>query len=116
MAEQLTFSTFTFVTPNHKPRATLDERFAAFIDANPWVVGEFLRRTWVYKNAGKRVSAKMLIEVMRSEWLLTTNDDGSGFAIDNSFGSRLARLLVQTDPRLEGTFEMRVLRTEKVAA
>lgn len=88
---------------------TIDERFAAFDAANPWVYAalEKLTADWLY-TGHKRVGMKMLTEVLR--WQYARQTTGSDFKLDNSLTSRYARKLVAEHPEWAGAIEMRKLR------
>jgi hypothetical protein len=57
----------------------------------------------------KRLSIKMLFEVLRWEHLLTTTDPD--FKMNNNYHSRYARLLMDRNPTLRGVFETRELHS-----
>jgi hypothetical protein len=98
---------FTFAEPTYKKHWTIDERYAAFIGANPWLLPELARRARAFRDAGYRCSAKGLIEGLRSEWILTRGEKPN---LNNSMTSRLARDLVAQYPDLDGVFQFRALK------
>jgi hypothetical protein len=90
---------------------TIDEKFRAFNDANPWVADELEKLADVeYRNGDGRIGIKYLIEVLR--WNYRRATTGQPFRIDNDFTSRYARLLVDRRPEFADLFETRTLRRE----
>jgi hypothetical protein len=89
---------------------TIDEAFAVFHEANPWVYKALVRLARRYLTTGRtRIGAKALFEVLRWEWSMATVDDE--FKLNNNFTSRYARLIMATEPDLADVFEVRELRT-----
>jgi hypothetical protein len=104
-----------FATPAPQPGATLDERFAAYHRANPWIARRLEEMTAELVDAGRtRVGIGMLFEVLRWESLRTTT--GDPFKLNNSFRSRYARLLIERRPEWADLFELRRLADDKPAA
>lgn len=86
-------------------RASIEERFAAFHAENPHVFAELLHlaREWLDKGA-TYVSIKALWEACR----VSLRAHGPGeYKLDNSFTASFARLLIETEPRLEGVIRLR---------
>lgn len=91
---------------------TLDQRFEMFHVCNPWVAERLLAMTRALVERGRtRVGLKMLVETIRWEHHMTTNDPTSDFKLNNSLVSRYARLLMAEHPELDGVFETRELRS-----
>jgi hypothetical protein len=91
-------------------RETLDDRFHAFHAENPHVYAALREKALELVAAGrKRLSIKMLFEVLRWEHLLTTTDPD--FKLNNNYHSRYARLLMDRNPTLRGVFETRELHS-----
>lgn len=90
----------------------LELAFQEWIRQNPHVV-EHLRKLsleW-YRAGHDRCAIAMLVEVAR--WRDGLRSQGDPWAINNSFRSRLARLILATTPELPTKFfTMRSLRTE----
>lgn len=109
LPEQLAFP--DLVVPELPREATLDERFCAFCRANPHVYDHLRRNALELVRTGhKRISIKMLIEVLR--WsALRTRDAHSDYRINNSYSSRFARLLAASEPELADAFETRELKS-----
>ena len=93
----------------HDADASIQERFEAFHEANPWVLDAFIKLTedWVARGR-KRVGMKMLAEIVRWEYGRQTK--GDEFRLNNSFTSRYSRLLAEKRPDLAPVFETRALR------
>lgn len=88
----------------------LDARFKAFVDQNPGVVKLFTAFAVEAKMAGRtRIGAKAIAERCRWEVAITTQ--GDTFKINNSYVSRLARLVAQERPDLAPLFETRRLKS-----
>jgi hypothetical protein len=95
---------------NHK-REPIDTRFWRWIAKNPIIVELFLKFAREVRQAGLgRYSISALTERVR--WEVNIAYSGRDeFKISNDYRSRLARLLMQMDPILEGFFELRPLRS-----
>jgi hypothetical protein len=90
---------------------TIDDKFRAFHDANPWLADELEKLADVeYRHGDGRIGIKYLIEVLR--WNYRRATTGQPFRIDNDFTSRYARLLVDRRPEFANLFETRTLRRE----
>ena len=99
------------VEPVYEPEATLGERYEAWIGANPHVLTVLAGLALDEVDHGAtRLSIGHLVEVARWHHLMATSRDG-GFAINNSFRSRLARDLMTRNRALDGLFETRQLHT-----
>ena len=90
--------------------ATLDERFAAFIAANPHALRYFRDLALPILANGRRTSAKALVDMARYSHAAFA-PVGSEFKIDNSIVSRLSRALMDEFPELAGVFTTRELRS-----
>lgn len=88
---------------------TIEEAFWRFHEANPHVYARLVRlaRDLVAKGR-KRLGIKMLFEVLRWHHLSTCHDD-SPFLLDNNFHSYYSRLIMASEPDLDGIFELRKL-------
>lgn len=95
-----------------EPR-TIDERFADFHAANPWVATALERLTadYLQKNPDRLVGMKMLFEVLR--WQYDRQTTGDPFKVNNDFTSRYARLLIDRRPEWAAVFRTRELRTRE---
>lgn len=99
----------TLVAPACARGASLQERFEAFHQANPWVLVELERMTGELVAAGRgRVGIGMLFEVLR--WEHHRRTTGVEFKLNNSHRSRYVRLIVERHPEWRDVFELRGLR------
>jgi hypothetical protein len=100
----------TAPVPRERERPTIQERFEAFDAAHPDVYATFALMAGQLRAAGKtRIGAKRILEVIRYEHD-TSGKDTSGWKINNSFSSRFARKLIQSDPTYAPYFETRELK------
>ena len=89
-----------------------EERFQAFLRANPDVYAEFKRRALALHRRGWRhFGAKAIIEAMRYESAISAATPDEPFKLNNSHTSRLVRLAIAECPELRGFFELRELRS-----
>ena len=96
------------VTVSHARGATLAEQFAAFHDANPHVYGALRRLALgMVRRGRRRIGMKMLFEVLRWQYAMSTTDAGSEFKLNNNYTSFYARLLAENEAELAGVFELR---------
>ena len=109
-AAQLELSLSPLVTPDYAPEATIQERYEAWRDANPWVVPAIARLLdeWS-EHGGRRVGVKAACEWLRRDYQRLTRDY-QGFAVNNSYSSRLARDLIARYPHLAAVIETRQLK------
>ena len=96
------------VEPVYVPGLTLDERFAVWHALNPHVADRLrVMALELVAHGRDRIGMKMLVEVLRwQQWIDTI---GAPYVINNSYVSRLARLLMDTTPELRDVFETRAL-------
>ena len=87
----------------------LDERFIEFVHENPWVMRRLTELAFEWKRRGfDHFSMDMLFHQLRIErWTADGNDQ---FKLNNSYTSRAARLLMQTNPELSDFFATRQLK------
>jgi hypothetical protein len=91
-------------------RQTIEERFLEFHTQNLHVYEALRDVALRLKRAGwKHYGLKAMWEGLRFMRALTTTADD--FKLNNDFTSRYARLLMQSEPELEGFFEVRELRS-----
>lgn len=100
---------FPIETPEYDADLTIQERYEAWRDANPWVIPWMARRAeqWVAAG-GKRVSVKHLAEVLRASYFEVVRTDE--FRVNNNATSRLARDIIARYPHLADAIETRELR------
>jgi len=103
--------------PESRPEATLEERWRAFHEANPYVLDAIRALAWQLKDAGRtRGSMALIFERLRWEYAIRARDPArtDEFALNNSYRAFYARLLNQ-EPGLEGFFEVREQRAKGVS-
>lgn len=94
-----------------REEATIDAAFAQFHKRNRWIADrlEQMCAARIAVNPSRRVSVKLLIEVLR--YLVEADPVHAGpFKIDNRFSSRYARLLLERHPEWASLIETRALR------
>lgn len=93
------------------PEGSIEARFLAFHEANPWVLRALERLTLDLLDKGhRRIGIGMLVEVIRWQYARATVSD-DGLKVNNDYRSRYARLLVERHPEWAEAFELRRLRT-----
>jgi len=91
---------------------TTQQNFEDFHRLNPHLYVRLARMAKDLVRAGrKRIGMAMLIEVVRWDYLTTTDHGEHDFKINNNYQGRYARLLMENEPELAGLFELRKLRT-----
>lgn len=84
------------------------EKFSIFHTQNPHVFAELERMAGEMAARGrKRIGVKLLVERLRYEHYMTTDDPNSEFKVNNSYTSFYARLLIDTHPELRELIETR---------
>lgn len=103
------FDLAPLVTPENDPSLTIQQRFEAFHEANPWVLTalEALIADWL-AHGHSRVGIKQMFEVIRWRYGRSTTD--SSFRLNNNWTSRYARLVVERNPQWAEAIETRELR------
>lgn len=90
----------------------LDERFAAWLSVNPHVLAAFIREAdTLFRHGLRRIGGKLIVEHLRYLWAIQTQGDPDGYALNNSYTSRLVRAAIERRPDLAGLFETRELRS-----
>ncbi|WP_370246933.1 hypothetical protein [Nocardioides sp.] len=88
---------------------TIQERFDAWSEANPWVLPALERLAGRWLDAGHdRLGMKQLWERLRWEYGATTGDT---FKANNNYTSRAARALIERRPDLAPALRTRELRS-----
>lgn len=97
------------VVPEYAPEATIQDRFDAFHQANPWVLQalEALAADW-FAHGNEKVGLKALVEIVR--WQYGRSGRGSSWRLNNNWTSRYARLMVERHPEWADKIETRSLR------
>lgn len=97
------------IAPTKETRPSIEERYTAFVAANPAVFAEALRLACARLDRGETyISVKALYEELRVS--LSTTREG-GYRLNNDFTAPLARALLDAEPRLLGVIELRRRRT-----
>jgi len=96
------------LVPTKRPKTTLDGRFDDWAAENPEIVELFLRYAREARASGRHYGIKAIAERVR--WHVTV-EKREDYKINNSYMSRLSRLLVRVDPDLVGLFEFRKLKS-----
>ncbi len=87
----------------------LQTRFEQYHTENPHVYEALVRLAKEARTKGKkRISIKMLFEVVRWEHFLTAKDP-DGWRLNNNYHSRYARMIMDRVEGLEDIFEIRRL-------
>jgi hypothetical protein len=69
-----------------------------------------MTRELVNRGRGK-IGIKMLFEVLRWNYYMTTSDPNSDFKINNNYAPYYARLILERHPEWDGIFELRSIRS-----
>lgn len=87
---------------------TIREQFAVFHTENPRVFEalEAMAAEMVLRGR-KRISARMLIEALRYDFYIKTDDPNSDFKVNNNYSAHYARMLLDVHPDWEGLFQLR---------
>lgn len=106
MPHQLTF-------PELPENATIQERFEAFHEANPWVFKAMVREILHARTIGfRRIGIAFITERLRWQYAETTYDGASSFKLNNDYRSRYTRMILSTFPDLSNFITRRELRTK----
>lgn len=93
------------------PAESIEGRFLAFHEANPWVAHRLtVLALDMVERGHPRLGLKQLWEVLRWQYQRATLS-GDGLKLNNDFTALYARLLMDSEPRLVGAFETRARRT-----
>jgi hypothetical protein len=106
------FDLDTMLAPDRE--LTTMEKFSLFHVQNPQVFKALEEMTeQMVKRGRSKLSVKMMIEVLRWSYYLTTNDPNSEFKINNSYSSLYVRLLIDTHREWENLFQLREVHDTK---
>jgi len=106
----------TPIAPTVQPRRaipgqSIEAQFLAFHEANPHVYNALRDLSLAWRRRGSRkIGMKMLFEVLRWKFVMTTDDPDSSFKLNNNYAPYYARTLMDNEPQLDGVFEIRELR------
>jgi len=93
------------------PPGSIDDRFALFHAANPWVYGHLVKLARdLHARGHRRIGIAMLFEVLRWSYLMSTDDPTSDFKLNNDYRSRYARKIMAEHADLADIFETRELK------
>jgi hypothetical protein len=88
------------------------EKFDEYHRLNPQVYRALEQMAGDLINKGRRkVGIKMLMEVLRWNYQMQTQDPNSDFKINNNYAPYYARLLIQNNPTWVDVFELRTIRS-----
>ena len=88
------------------------EKFEQFHYLNPQVATALEEMaSELIARGRKRVGIKMLMEVLRWNFQMETNDPNSDFKINNNYAPYYARLLIERNPNWANVFELRQIRS-----
>lgn len=91
---------------------TIEQRFWRFHARHPEVFAALRRLSLALVDRGyQHLGIGMLWETLRYNTMLGSTPDEDVYRLNDHYRSRYARLLMETEPRLEGVFELRRLRT-----
>lgn len=106
MIEQMTLFEVQPITRQQQTTGTPEERFKAFHRANPHVYQALLKLALRMRAEGvRRYSMKGLFEILRWQYAIQTG--GDDYKLNNYFTSFYARMLMASEPLLDGFFETR---------
>jgi hypothetical protein len=90
-------------------KRTIEEQFQQFHEANPWVLEALEALAYELHDKGHRkIGIKMLYEVVR--WQTMRRTVGDEFKLNNNYTSHYVRLIIERNPELADSFELRRLR------
>lgn len=94
------------------PGQSLEEQFKAFHEANPHVYSALRSLALDMRRRGnRRIGMKMLFEVLRWHYWMTTDDQNSDFKLNNNYTAYYARELMANESALVDAFEVRERRS-----
>lgn len=93
----------TFDPPVPEPRRPMT--FEQWLEVNPGLYAEVVRRARQAKAVGARVGMKAIFERIR--WDVTVKTRGCEWKLNNTWAAPMARLVMKREPDLEGFFETR---------
>ena len=86
------------------------ERFEKYHERNPHVyqlLEDMARRVW--QSGRRRIGIATLVESLRWQYWLATEDCSRDFKIDNTFRAYYSRLILENNPQWAGLFALREL-------
>ena len=103
----ITQTTFDFSTP-----ITPADKFEEYHRLNPQVANALEQMAYdLIKRGRRKIGIKMLMEVLRWNYQMKTEDPNSDFKINNNYAPYYARLLIRRNPQWKDVFELRSIRS-----
>jgi hypothetical protein len=90
-------------------KLSIEQRFREFHAENPQIYRRLVTLAREMRRKREHWGIRPLIEIVRYEHAMTTDSD-DGFKINNDYCSRYARLIMESEPGLDGFFETRELK------
>lgn len=92
---------------------SIKDSFKLFHEKNPQVYELFEMKAMTAIKMGKRkISSKLIINVLRWEMFIDTEDTITTYKINDSYSSHYARLFAEKNPKYRNVFNYRKLRAE----
>ena len=110
MSGQLRMAKVTPESLLERRERPLDRQFQAFHAANPHVYDKLRELALQVRSAGQRMGIAALFERLR--WLSRVETAGDPYRLNNSYRAYYARLLMEREPSLRGSFTTRTDRTD----
>lgn len=94
-------------------KKSIKESFVEFHKANPAVYFALQKlAAQMWERGRRRISIKMLFEVLRWDYYLSTNDPNSDFKLNNNYTAYYARMLMLNHPEWDGLFQIKKVKGE----
>ena len=91
---------------------TPSQRFEEFNSRNPQVYQALEDMAFqLVKRGRKKIGINMLLEVLRWNYYMKTDDPNSEFKINNNYAPYYSRLLIERNPTWVNVFELRTIRS-----
>lgn len=88
------------------------EKFDEYHRLNPQVANALEQMAYdLIKRGRRKIGIKMLMEVLRWNYQMKTDDPNSDFKINNNYAPYYARLLIARNPQWADVFELRTIRS-----
>lgn len=97
---------------NFSQPITPADKFEEYDRLNPQVYQALEQLTANLVARGRRkIGIKMLLEVLRWDYQMKTEDPNSDFKINNNYAPYYARLIIERNPQWADVFELRAIRS-----
>ena len=91
---------------------TIKEAFDNFHTTNPQVYSIFQAKAFAAIKMGKtKMSSKLILNVIRWEVFIQTNDANSNYRINDAYTAHYARMFAENNPAYADVFNYRNLRS-----